>query len=123
MKYIKVGRKCLKQYELRLVGDSPNYPFYAVVAEIEMMLNREGTINVQEGSCIRNVPIRVHVFDSGKSIIPYELGHRPEELSLWDDERCINPCCDFSKNDKCGLGNSIEKAGVLAYLMDKRIRG
>lgn len=75
MQHIKTT-KYLKQYDLRIIGNNPNYPFHQIAQHIELMLN------TMDG--LAGYPIRVHIFDKGKPMLPYELGHRPEEL-IGDD--------------------------------------
>jgi len=64
-----VGKKCLKEYTLRIIGNDANYPFNEVAAEIEMCLNQVGTFCIKKDT----VPIRVHIFSANKPIKPYKL--------------------------------------------------
>ena len=78
-KHIIVGKKVLKQYDLRIVGTDANYPFDKVAFAIEQMINKGGNIIIDEGK--NDIPVRVHIFSRNKPMLSYELGHDPIELS------------------------------------------
>lgn len=86
MEQIKVGKKHLKQFDLRIIGDSPEYPFHEVAFFIEQLINTKSIDFLQklEDFGMVSLPkvkgVRVHIFDRNKPIIPYEIGHDPLEL-------------------------------------------
>jgi hypothetical protein len=68
--------KYIKCYQLRIIGDKPDYDFNAVVAALEYFINSQLYAEIDG----KKVPIRVHVFDEMRPMAPYELGHSPDEL-------------------------------------------